>query len=68
MKVDKVINHGREAGGVGHLYESPCQVFNLSLRKSLSGKKPDLFICQLKDDLDVYMETKHVHNSTSKQK
>lgn len=57
LKVDKVINHVREAGGVGHDCMLLCQVFNLSPRKSLSGKKPDLFVCQLRDSGGEYMNT-----------
>lgn len=70
LKVDKVINHCKEAGGFGHLCALLCQVFNLSLTKSPSAKKPDLFVSQLKDNLDVNMKAKHAGaygNKTRKQ-
>lgn len=33
LEVDKVIHHGGETGGVGHLRGRPCQVINLRAKK-----------------------------------
>lgn len=66
LNVDKVINHGRKAGGVGHLCVLLSQLLNLSLKKSLSGKKPDLFVCQLMDNLDLNAKAKHARAEANK--
>lgn len=33
LQVDKVIHHGGETGGVGHLRGRPCQAINLRAKK-----------------------------------